>query len=391
MLQRVMTTMKQTPAKIFLFLLILLLLVFWTNRHEFFDHFQTQPPAKTLDFNRPPETDRKKIQVVSTDEKVTMAVFEKVHPAVVNISTTTLGLNDWLEVIPREGQGSGFVIDRNGYILTNSHVVAKAQKITVTLASGKSVSANLVGRDPDFDLAVIKIPPKYVDTVAEFGNSDALRVGQKAIAIGNPFGFSHTLTTGTVSALNRGIRTDRGTRINQMIQTDAAINPGNSGGPLLNSSGEVIGINTAIYSASGGNQGIGFAMPINPAKYVATELITRGRLARPWLGISGISLYPGLADDMGIPFDKGILVVEVVPGGPADQAGLRGGNREVVVGNIKILMGGDVIMALNGREINHMKQLSRQLEAFRAGETVRLQICRGKNILELDVLLTESP
>jgi putative serine protease PepD len=300
-------------------------------------------------------------------------------------------MNFWLEIIPREGQGSGFIIDRKGYILTNNHVVAKAQKITVTMANGKKTPATLVGRDPLSDLAVIRIPSKYVDMVVTLGDSDKIRVGQKAIAIGNPFGLSHTLTTGIVSALNRGIRTEDGNQIDDLIQTDAAINPGNSGGPLLNSNGQVMGINTAIYSLSGGYQGIGFAIPINLAKNVATQLITAGRVARPWLGITGISITHGLSEAIGLGVDQGVLVAEIVRGSPAHQAGLRGGNREVIVGSMRLPLGGDVITSIDGHEITDMKQLSRLVEKLKVGKNVIVRINRGGRSMELDVLLAERP
>jgi len=300
-------------------------------------------------------------------------------------------MNFWMEIIPREGQGSGFIIDRKGYILTNNHVVAKAQKITVTLANAKKLTASLVGRDPTSDLAVIKIPSGNVDTVATLGNSDQVRVGQKAIAIGNPFGLSHTLTTGIVSALHREIRTEDGIHIDDLIQTDAAINPGNSGGPLLNSNGEVIGINTAIFSVSGGYQGIGFAIPINRAREVATQLITSGKVPRPWLGITGISLTKDLSDDFELASDHGVLIVEVLQGGPADQAGLRGGDKEVIFGGLKLLIGGDIITGINEQKISDMKDLVRNLNKFTPGQTITLKIL-SKNIPEArQLVLAERP
>jgi len=296
-------------------LVFILLLLFWSHWSDFIGIVQARPTPESLDFNRPVTIPRSRPLVVSADEKINTEVFEKVHPAVVNIATTTLAMNFWMQIIPRQGQGSGFIIDSEGYILTNNHVVAEARKITVTMANGKKIESTLVGRDPRSDLAVIKIPSRYVKIVAKLGDSDKIRVGQKAIAIGNPFGLSHTLTTGIISARNRVIMTDDGYQIDELIQTDAAINPGNSGGPLLNSSGAVIGINTAIFSLSGGYQGIGFAIPINRARYVATQLITRGRVARPWLGISGISVSPGLSEALGLKIDRGVLIIEVVPGG----------------------------------------------------------------------------
>ncbi len=367
------------------------LLLLWINRDDPFVFLKSRPSSETLDFNRTTNDSKSRLLNVSNDEKINVEVFEKVHPAVVNIATTTLSMNFWLEVIPREGQGSGFIIDGKGYILTNNHVVAKAQKIIVTMANGKKISATLVGRDPNSDLAVIKIPSKHVDVVANLGDSDKIRVGQKAIAIGNPFGLSHTLTTGIISALNRGIKTADGNQIDDLIQTDAAINPGNSGGPLLNSNGEVIGINTAIYSLSGGYQGIGFAIPINLARNIATQLITSGRVARPWLGITGISLSHGLSEGFGLGVERGVLVVEVIRGSPADHASLRGGNREVIVGSMRLLLGGDIITAIDSHEMSDMKQLVRLLEKMKVGQTVTLQIFRDGRPMELKVLLTERP
>jgi putative serine protease PepD len=371
--------------------LIILFLFLWSKREDVFVFLESRPNAESLDFNTPVRNSGSRPLIVSADEEINMEVFEKVHPAVVNIAATTLSMNFWLEIIPREGQGSGFIIDRKGYILTNNHVVAKAQKITVTLANGTKLPASLVGRDPSSDLAVIKISSRHVDEVVPLGDSDKVRVGQKAIAIGNPFGLSHTLTTGIISALNRGIRTEGGYQIDDLIQTDAAINPGNSGGPLLNSNGEVIGINTAIFSLSGGYQGIGFAIPINRAREVATQLITSGRVARPWLGVSGLSLTPGLAEGLRLDVRRGILVVEVVAGSPADQAGLRGGHREVIVGSLRLLLGGDIIIAVDEHQVSGMKQLVRLLDKMKVGQTVTVKIVRDGYSMKLSVLLAERP
>ncbi|MBW1703705.1 MAG: trypsin-like peptidase domain-containing protein [Deltaproteobacteria bacterium] len=383
--------MVNNKSKYLWLALIIVFLLLWSKRDNLFVLFQTRPNAESLDFNLPVSNSEAGRIVVSADEQINTDVFNKVNPAVVNIATTTLSMNFWMEIIPREGQGSGFIIDKNGYILTNNHVVAKAQKITVTMANGKKHAAALIGRDPSSDLAVIKIPSRAVDVIAKLGDSDRVRVGQKAIAIGNPFGLSHTLTTGIISALKRGIRTQGGNQIDDLIQTDAAINPGNSGGPLLNSNGEVIGINTAIFSLSGGYQGIGFAIPINHAKYVATQLITSGRVARPWLGISGISLDPGISEGLGLEVEKGVLVVQVVSGSPADQAGLRGGHREIIVGSLRLLLGGDIITAIGDHEIHDMRQLVGTMDKMRVGQTVNLQIFRNGRPMELEVLLAERP
>jgi len=373
---------------------LLFLLFLWTKKEDnpiSFTSGSSNPAAESLDFNHLPAQDKDRPIIVSTDEKIHMEVFEKVHRAVVNIATTTLGMNFWMEIIPRQGQGSGFVIDHDGYILTNNHVVAKAQKIVVTMTDGQKVDATLVGRDPRSDLAIIKVPPKAVQAVAILGDSDTIRPGQKAIAIGNPFGLSHTLTTGVVSALKRSIQTEDGIQIENLIQTDAAINPGNSGGPLLNSNGEVIGINTAIFSLTGGYQGIGFAIPINRAKEIATQLITSGRVARPWLGISGIGMTQDLAEAIGLSVNEGVLVVRVIPGSPAHEAGLRGGDRDVIVGRIRLRLGGDIITTIDGNPVSDMKELVNALDRFRVGQTVTLSVVRDGLRREMDVVLTERP
>jgi S1-C subfamily serine protease len=346
---------------------------------------ESQPPFDFLNTANPRRV------TISPDEEINVRVFENAHPAVVNIATTTLSMNFWLEITPRKGQGSGFVIDASGYILTNNHVVARAQKIIVTMADGRKTPANLVGRDPASDLAVIKIPPGFVNVVATLGDSDMVQVGQKAIAIGNPFGLSHTLTTGIISALNRGIRTDEGYEIEDLIQTDAAINPGNSGGPLLNSNGEVIGINTAIFSLSGGYQGIGFAIPINRAKRLASQLIVSGKVSRPWIGFSGISITPGLAEILGLGVKNGILVVDIARNSPAEKAGLRGGYQDAVAGGLRLRLGGDIILALDGHEIHDMKQLGRKLSRMRAGQSATLKIVRNGKALHLGLILAERP
>ena len=383
--------MPRFSTKTIWFVLLLLFLFLWFKKEDRSFFPEKRPTVESLDFNAPEPSMVAQTAVYSSDEKINVDVFEKVHPAVVNIATTTLGMNFWMEVIPRQGQGSGFIIDRRGYILTNNHVVAKAQKLTVTMASGKKIDATLVGRDPRTDLAVIRIPPGDVEVVATLGDSDTLLPGRKAIAIGNPFGLSHTLTTGIISALHRSIRTEDGNEIEDLIQTDAAINPGNSGGPLLDSNGHVIGINTAIFSLSGGYQGIGFAIPINLARRVATKLITSGRVARPWLGISGLSLSPSLSEGLGIEVSSGVLVVQVVRGGPAHQAGLRGGNREVVIRGIRLRLGGDIITDINGIAVNDMKQLVQHVEQMEVGQGADLQVLRKGFSKRIRVTLSERP
>jgi S1-C subfamily serine protease len=328
--------------------------------------------------------------VVSSDEEINIGVFQKVHPSVVNIAATTLSYNFWMQIVPSVGQGSGFIIDKRGYILTNNHVVENAQKIIVTLSDGQKLSATLVGRDAISDIAVIKISEESVDDVANLGDSDRLKVGQKAIAIGNPFGLGHTLTTGIVSALNRSIITEGNVQIDNLIQTDTAINPGNSGGPLLNSSGEVIGINTVIYSLSGGYEGIGFAIPINKAKEVAAELIATGRVARPWLGIEQISINE-LSGYLDLGVNNGLLIVQVIPGSPAYQAGLRGGNRSVIIGRYRLPVGGDIITAIDNDSISNDMDLDQALGKKKVGDTVKVKVYRDSNLLEIPVTLMERP
>ena len=383
--------MTRDKAKLILIGILVLLAFLWFRRDEPCRFFDSRPTAKSLDYNAPEADVEARPVVVSADEKINMDVFERVHPAVVNIATTTLGINFWMEIIPQQGQGSGFVIDNRGYILTNNHVVANAQKITVTMADGRKIRASLVGRDPGSDLAVIRISRREVNGVARLGDSETVRPGQKAIAIGNPFGLTHTLTTGIVSALGRSIRTEGGGHMDNLIQTDAAINPGNSGGPLLNSNGDVIGVNTAIFSLSGGYQGIGFAIPINLAKEVATELITGGKVARPWLGITGLSITRDLAEQLGLDAAEGVLVVQVVRGGPADQAGLRGGDRDVMIDGVRLRIGGDIITAVDEKAISDMQQLAGRISRMQVGDTLTLHIVREGRRREIQVLLAERP
>jgi serine protease Do len=350
----------------------------------------SQPRSESIKLAMQEVVSQNRPIVVSSDEEINIDVFQKVHPSVVNIAATTLSYNFWMQIVPSVGQGSGFIIDKRGYILTNNHVVENAQKITVTLADGQKLSATLVGRDSISDIAVIKIGEKSVDDVANLGDSDRLKVGQKAIAIGNPFGLGHTLTTGIVSALNRSIITEENVQIDNLIQTDTAINPGNSGGPLLNSSGEVIGINTVIYSLSGGYEGIGFAIPINKAKEVAAELIATGHVARPWLGIEQISISE-LSGYLDFGVNNGLLIVQVIPGSPAYRAGLRGGNRSVIIGRYRLPVGGDIITAIDNDQISNDTDLNRALSKKKVGDTVKIKLYRNGNLLEIPVTLMERP
>jgi len=375
----------------YLWLILILIAVFvWAKKDDFTVLLQTRPTLESLEFIQTGNSTENRPVIVSDDEEVNINVFQKVHPAVVNITTTTLSYNFWMQPIPTEGQGSGVIIDRKGYILTNNHVVENAQEIIVTMSGDIKMSATLVGRDPASDLAVIKIPSEGIDVIAPLGDSDGVKVGQKAIAIGNPFGFGHTLTTGIVSALNRSIINSDNVQIDNLIQTDAAINPGNSGGPLLNSSGEVIGINTVIYTHSGGYEGIGFAIPINRAKEVAAELITSGRVARPWLGITQISVS-ALSGYLDFGVNNGLLIVQVISGSPADRAGLKGGNRSIIIGRYKLPIGGDIITAIDDDPISAETDIDRVLNKKKVGDTVNLKIYRNGRLMEISVTLMERP
>lgn len=329
---------------------------------------------------------------LTEDEKNTISVYKRAAPGVVNITSTVLERDFFFGIVPREGAGSGAIIDSRGYILTNNHVIKEARRIEVTLSDGSKWPGKLVGADPENDLAVIKIEaPSGRLTPLPLGSSKDLQVGQKVMAIGNPFGLGETLTVGIISSLGRSIRSETGSLMEDLIQTDAAINPGNSGGPLLDSEGRIIGINTAIFSPSGGNIGIGFAIPVDTAKRIIPELIEKGYVAHPWLGVSLFPLTSGLAKAMDLPTSQGVLVVEVIRDGPADRAGVRGGTKMVQIGNALLPVGGDVILAVEGEPVKSSEDVIREIRKRRPGEQVRLKILRGKRTEEIVVTLGERP
>jgi S1-C subfamily serine protease len=328
------------------------------------------------------------------EEQNNINVYRKNIPSVVNITSRAVAFDFFYGLVPQEGQGSGFIIDKQGHILTNYHVIADARTIEVTLHNRRKYRATIVGTDPSHDLAVIQIQaPDLIPEV--LGDSKNLQVGQKVYAIGNPFGLSGTLTSGIVSSI-RPVQEPNGPKIEEAIQTDAAINPGNSGGPLLNYHGEVIGINTMILStvssvgAEGQSAGIGFAIPINTAKAVLNDLVTLGRVRRPVLGISTIPITPELADQMGLAADYGLLIIDVVPGGPADRAGLHGGTERAYLGNYPIKLGGDLIVAIDGQQVQDEQDLSQVMNDHRAGDTVTVTIFRGKKQMDIKVTLGEA-
>jgi S1-C subfamily serine protease len=326
---------------------------------------------------------------LDAEEQNNISVYRKNIPSVVNVTSRAMAFDFFYGLVPQEGQGSGFVIDKEGHILTNYHVIADARQVEVTLHNRKKLRATIVGTDPSHDLAIIQI--KATDLVpAVLGDSHNLQVGQKVYAIGNPFGLAGTMTRGIVSSI-RPVQEPNGTRIDEAIQTDAAINPGNSGGPLMNWHGEVIGINTMILSNGvEQNSGIGFAIPINTAKAVLNDLVTLGRVRRPALGVRTIPISAELADEIGLPVDYGLLIIAVSPGGAAEVAGLRGGDQRAYLGNTPITLGGDLIVAIDEQKIEDEDDLAQMMNNHRAGDTVQLTIYRGKKKMQVSVQLGEA-
>jgi S1-C subfamily serine protease len=324
------------------------------------------------------------------EEQNNIAVYKRVLPSVVNITSTTLVFNFFYGTVPQQGQGSGFVLDKAGHVLTNFHVVEGANRgIEVTLSNKHSYKAKVVGTDKMHDLALLQIEAPNLEPVT-LADSGDLAVGQKVYAIGNPFGLSGTMTRGIISSI-RSIKNADGAPIEDAIQTDAAINPGNSGGPLLNSRGEVIGINTMIAS-NGADQssGIGFAIPINTAKAVLADLTRYGRVKRPSLGIVSYAIGPDLASQMGLTVDYGVLVQKVVPGGAAERAGLRGGNQQAYVGNTPIMLGGDLIVSIDGRQVTDPQDINALMDKHQAGDTVSVTFYRGGRQMTLKLILGEA-
>ncbi len=341
---------------------------------------------------RPVALAQSKPEELLGDEAIYVKIYSQSAPAVANIVTRTMGYdNFWMEPVPGEGAGSGFVIDPRGYILTNFHVLQNAQAISVTLGDRTHYDAKFIGADERNDIALIKIDPKDRKLPAlTMGDSESLQVGQRVLAIGNPFGFQSTLTTGVVSALGRTVQTGQTTVIDGAIQTDAAINPGNSGGPLLNSHGEVIGINSAIYTPSGSTAGIGFAIPISIARQIAQDLIADGHVHRASMGIEARLLTPAVAEALHLPVNEGLMVERVTPGGPAEHAGLKGGDHPAILGTGRIMLGGDIVTGIDGRPITGQTDLTLALNRKRPGDVVKVEYYHGGQKMTAQVTLNDA-
>jgi S1-C subfamily serine protease len=327
-----------------------------------------------------------------SEEIGNIQVYKRALPSVVNITSTAVAYDFFYQPVPQEGQGSGFILDKSGHVLTNYHVIANAQQIEVTLSDKHKYKARIVGKDSSHDLAMLQIDaPNLVPAV--LADSKNLVVGQKVYAIGNPFGLTGTMTTGIISAI-RSIHGPQGAPIENAIQTDAAINPGNSGGPLLNSRAEVIGINSLI--ATNPNQdveqsaGIGFAIPIDTAKAVLADFAKYGRVRRPSLGISSISIEPYLAQQMNLGAQYGVLIQQVVPGGASDRAGLHGGSQQADLDNIPIVLGGDLIVGIDDQEVNSTQDISDAMNRHEAGDAVTVTFYRGRRKMSAKVTLGEA-
>jgi len=322
------------------------------------------------------------------EEQQNIAVYRKALPSVVNITSTAVAFDFFNRPVPQQGQGSGFIIDKQGHILTNNHVIDNAQRVEVTLADKHKYKATVVGVDKQHDLALLLInaPNLVPATLAE---SNGLVVGQRVYAIGNPFGLSGTMTRGIISAI-RSIGVQSGAPIEDAIQTDAAVNPGNSGGPLLNSRGEVIGITTLIASAGADQSaGIGFAIPINTAKSVLDDFAKYGRVRRPSLDIVTLPIGPDIAEQIGLPADYGILIERVLPGGAAEKAGMHGGTQRLYQGNTPVMLGGDLIVEMDGKEIQTPQDLN-ALNVHRAGDSASITVFRGQKRMTFKVVLGDA-
>ncbi|MFV8836457.1 trypsin-like peptidase domain-containing protein [Aquisalimonas sp.] len=328
------------------------------------------------------------------DEINTVSVYRDRIRGVVNITTLSAYRTRFGRPFPDSGTGSGFIIDQRGTVVTNHHVVERGQRLIVTLYDGSLYRAEVVGTDPELDLAVLRFDPQGRElTTLPRGRSDELQVGQSVYALGNPFGLEGTLTTGVVSALNRPVQTGSGFIMRDLVQTDAAINPGNSGGPLLDSRGRVIAVNTMMVSPGPGSVGIGLAVPVNAVDRVVGQILREGRVTRGWIDVRGLALTPSLASAGGLPVRQGILVTHVQPGSEAEAAGLRGGDsrRQVRHGPHRVPMGGDVIVAVNGEPTTSVAELFASLEATQPDDEATVTVLRNGERRQVTITLSARP
>src|ERR1700678_2588858 len=323
------------------------------------------------------------------EEANRIAVYKRTLPSVVNVTSSALAFDFFYGVVPQSGQGSGFVLTKDGRIITNYHVIQNAQKVEVTTSDKHNYKAQVILQDRAHDLALLQIDAKNL-TPSILSQSNDLQVGQNVYAIGNPFGLNGTMPTGIISSI-RSVQEPQGPTIDKALQTDAAINPGNSGGPLLNARGEVIGMNTLI--ATGGaeqSSGIGFAIPIDTIKAVLSDFTKYGRVRRPSLGIASLAIGPDLAEQMGLPAVGGVLIQKVVPGGAAERAGLRGGNQQAYVGNTPIATGGDFIVGIDEDPITNPQDISEIMDRHQAGDVVTVTFYRGAKKMTAQITLGEA-
>ena len=335
---------------------------------------------------------------LSDDEKNNIEIYQKYSQGVVNITSTSVAYDFFLRPVPQSGMGSGAIIDAQGHIVTNHHVIRDAELLEVTLPDKTKHKARVVGTDPNNDLAVIQItPPRTGVTPIPLGTSKGLQVGQKVLAIGNPFGLDRTMTTGIISALGRSIQAENGRVIEDIIQTDASINHGNSGGPLLNNQGQIIGINAAILSPNDtGNYGIGFAIPADTVRRITDEILRLGYVRHAYLGVDNrnliqLSAIRGLADALELDTEGGLLVVSVQPNGPLAEAGIREATRRVRIGNYVVPVGGDVLLTINGKSVNSFVELATEVDRYKPGDRITVGVLRANRKLDLQVTLQEQP
>ncbi|MGI8785939.1 MAG: S1C family serine protease [Acidobacteriota bacterium] len=351
-----------------------------------------QPPPSSAS-QAPPAAQASRGSALSDDERNNVEIYNRVSPGVVNITTVVIDYDLFFRAVPQRGIGSGCILDREGHILTNYHVIEDG-KIQVTLSDQSKYEAEPAGVDPINDIAIIRIkaPAEKLQPIKLASGQD-IRVGQKVLAIGNPFGLDRTLTTGIVSSTGRTIQTDRGNLIDDVIQTDAAINKGNSGGPLLNAAGEMIGINTIIYSPSqeGGSIGIGFAVSARTLHRVVPDLLKQGRVIRPWLGVRGRTIFPQLAEVLSLPVTRGVLIEQVERGSSAERGGLRGGRRQVVLANTVLIIDGDIIVEVDGKQVETREDLELYLNNRRPGDSVRFKILRDGREQTLEIPMIAAP